>query len=150
MSRIAVAAAVLVVGWSAATAVAHADPTPAPPPPGPALGPPPGPAPEAAPGPKTTIDGDGTYAVGTDIAPGAYQSAGPIDDGACYWKRVNGSGIVDNALSKKAQFVQIDPGDTAFTTSDCQPWEKTDAAPPPRPGPATCSASWAVSSVAEF
>ena len=73
--------------------------------------------------------------MGTDIAPGAYQSAGPIGDGACYWKRVNGSGIVDNALSKKAQFVQIDPGDTAFTTSDCQPWQKTDAAPPPEPGP---------------
>ena len=119
MSRIAIAAALLVAGWSASAGVAYADPAPPPPPPG----------------PKTTIDADGTYAVGTDIAPGAYQSAGPIDDGACYWKRVNGSGIVDNALSKKAQFVQIDPGDTAFTTSDCQPWQKTDAAPPPQPGP---------------
>ena len=116
MSRTAVAAALLVAGWSVSTGVAYADPVPPPPPPG----------------PKTTIDADGTYAVGTDIAPGAYQSAGPIDDGACYWKRVNGSGIVDNALSKKPQFVQIDPGDTAFTTSDCQPWQKTDAAPPPQ------------------
>jgi hypothetical protein len=119
MSRIAIAAALLVAGWCAPVGMAHADPAPPPPPPG----------------PKTTIDADGTYAVGTDIEPGAYQSAGPIADGACYWKRVNGSGIVDNALSKKAQFVQIDPGDTAFTTRDCQPWQKTDAAPPPQPAP---------------
>ena len=123
MSRIAIAAALLVAGWFSPVGLAHADPAPPAPPPGP------------PPGPMTTIDADGTYAVGTDIAPGAYQSAGPIGDGACYWKRVNGSGIVDNALSKKAQFVQIDPGDTAFTTSDCQPWQKTDAAPPPEPGP---------------
>ena len=69
----------------------------------------------------------------SDIAPGTYESAGPVEDGACYWKRVNGSDIVDNALSKKPQFVQIDPTDTAFTTNDCQPWQKTDAAPPPQP-----------------
>ena len=95
----------------------------------------PSPAPAPPPAPKTTIDADGTYAVGADIAPGTYASAGPITDGACYWKRVNGSGIVDNALSKKPQFVQIDPGDTAFTTSDCQPWQKSDALPPPHPAP---------------
>jgi hypothetical protein len=120
MSRIAVAAVLLFAGWCASSSVALADPTTPPPPPG----------------PKTTIDGDGTYAVGTDIAPGAYQSAGPIGDGACYWKRAKGDDIVDNALSKKAQFVQIDPTDTAFTTNDCQPWQKTDAAPPPQAGPA--------------
>ena len=119
MSRIAIAAALLVAGWFSRRGLGSRRSRATPPPPG----------------PKTTIDADGTYAVGTDIAPGAYQSAGPIGDGACYWKRVNGSGIVDNALSKKAQFVQIDPGDTAFTTSDCQPWQKTDAAPPPQPGP---------------
>ncbi len=119
MSRMAVMAAALVMGWSASVGTAHADPVPPPPPPG----------------PKTTFEGDGTYAVGTDIAPGNYESAGPVADGACYWKRVNGSDIVDNALSKKPQFVQIDPTDTAFTTSDCQQWQKTDAAPPPAPAP---------------
>jgi hypothetical protein len=94
----------------------------------------PSPAPEPAPGPKTTIDADGTYAVGADIAPGTYASAGPITDGACYWKRVSGDNLVDNALTKKPQVVQIEPGDTAFTTNDCQPWQLTDAPPPPQPG----------------
>src|SRR3954469_7102153 len=118
MSRIAAAAAVLVVGWSASIAVASADPVPPPPPPG----------------PKTSF-GNGTYTVGADITPGVYQSAGPVNDGACYWKRVNGDGIVDSAMTKKPQIVQIDPADTTFTTSECQQWQKTDAAPPPPASP---------------
>ena len=88
----------------------------------------------AYPAAKTTIDADGTYAVGTDIQPGVYSSAGPVGDGACYWKRVSGSNIVDNALSKKSQIVQIDATDTAFTTNECQPWQLTDA-PVPVQGP---------------
>ena len=66
---------------------------------------------------------------------GPTQSAGPVPDGACYWKRVSGDKLVDNALTKKPQVVRIEPGDTAFTTNDCQPWQLTDAAPPPQPGP---------------
>ena len=85
MSRIAIAAALIAAGWSASAGMANADPAP-------------------PPAPKTTIDGDGTYAVG-------------------------------KALTKKSQSVQIDPTDTAFTTNDCQPWQKTDAAPPPPPSP---------------
>jgi hypothetical protein len=119
MSRITIAAALLVVAWSVPTAVADADPVPPAPPPG----------------PKTSF-GDGTYTVGTDIVPGVYQSAGPVGDGACYWKRVNGDGIVANAMTKKPQIVQIDTSDTAFTTNECQEWQKTDAAPPPPGNPA--------------
>jgi hypothetical protein len=103
----------VLVGTAASTATAQADPAPAPPP-----------------GPKTTIDADGTYAVGKDIQPGTYSSAGPVGDGACYWKRVNGTDIIDNALSKKAQIVQIEPTDTSFTTNECQPWQPTDAPVP--------------------
>ncbi len=114
----ALAAAIVLVGSAASAATAQADPAPAPPPPA----------------PKTTIDADGTYAVGTDIQPGVYSSAGPVGDGACYWKRVSGSNIVDNALSKKSQIVQIDATDTAFTTNECQPWQLTDA-PVPVQGP---------------
>ena len=81
------------------------------------------------------MDHDGTYAVGTDIVAGTYSSAGPVGDGTCYWKRVNGSEIVDNALSRKPQVVRIDPGDTAFKTDGCQAWQLTpDAAPPPAGG----------------
>src|ERR1700712_3266425 len=78
--KTAVAAAALaacVVG--AVPAIAGADPT------SPAPAPAPGPAP--GPTPKTSIDADGTYAVGTDIAPGVYASAGPVGDGTCFWKR---------------------------------------------------------------
>lgn len=129
----------MVVGWSvvapagAPWAVAQPAPGPAPVPP------PPGPA-EAAPavpgeGPKTTIDADGTYAVGADIVPGVYQSAGPVEGGACYWKRTAGDQLVDNRLTKKPSFVQIMPTDTSFTTSDCQAWQLTNAPMPPEPGP---------------
>jgi hypothetical protein len=77
------------------------------------------------------MDHDGIYTVGTDIVPGAYSSAGPVGSGTCYWKRVSSSGaIIDNALTKKAQVVQIDPGDASFKTSGCQTWQITDAQPP--------------------
>ena len=111
-------AAALVLGSCVAfSGVASADPAPAPPP-----------------GPKTTIDADGTYAVGKDIQPGTYSSAGPVGEGACYWKRSNGTDILDNALSKKAQIVQIEPTDTSFTTNECQAWQLTDQ-PVPQSGP---------------
>jgi hypothetical protein len=115
----AVTAAMVLVGVATSAATAQADPQP------------PGPPPA----PKTTIDADGTYAVGKDIQPGRYSSAGPVGDGACYWKRANGTDIVDNALSKKAQVVQIDATDTTFTTNECQPWQLTDAPLPAQAGP---------------
>jgi hypothetical protein len=103
----------VLVGVGASATTAQADPPPGPPP-----------------APKTTIDADGTYAVGKDIQPGNYSSAGPVGDGACYWKRVSGSDIVDNALTKKAQIIQIAPTDTSFTTNECQSWQLTDAPVP--------------------
>lgn len=135
MSRIAVAAAMLLIGWSATTAVAVADPDPAPPVPH-GDGAPPGPDPAAAPlpGPLTSF-GDGTFAVGTQIVPGVYQTAGPVAGGVCYWKRSNSEGTVANAMTKKPQTVQIEAGDTTFKSSECQDWQKTDAPPPPDPSP---------------
>jgi hypothetical protein len=114
------AALMLVAGWAASAGVAGADPDPSPPP-----------------GPKTTIDHDGTYAVGSDIAPGVYSSAGPVGTGTCYWKRVGNpdGNLIDNALSKKPQVVQIDPTDKSFKTSGCQPWQLTPDANPPSSGP---------------
>jgi hypothetical protein len=112
----------VLVGVATSAATAQADPEPPVPPPAP-------------PAPMTTIDADGTYAVGQDIQPGTYSSAGPVGSGACYWKRVSGSSIVDNALTKKAAIVQIAPTDTAFTTNECQSWQLTDAPPPAQPGP---------------
>jgi hypothetical protein len=113
------AALMLVAGWAASAGVAGADPDPPPP------------------GPKTTIDHDGTYAVGSDIAPGVYSSAGPVGAGTCYWKRLGNpdGNLIDNALSKKPQVVQIDPTDKSFKTSGCQPWQLTPDANPPSSGP---------------
>src|ERR1700751_5874030 len=114
------AALLLLAGWAASAGVAGADPDPSPPP-----------------GPKTTIDKDGTYAVGSDIAPGTYSSAGPVDNGTCYWKRLGNpdGNLIDNALSKKPQVVQIDPNDKSFKTSGCQPWQLTPDATPPASAP---------------
>lgn len=134
-----IAATVVLAGWMAATGVAGADP-PSPPAPTPApadgaaAGPAPGPAPAAV---KTTIDSDGIYQVGTDIAPGTYGSAGPVEGGVCYWKRAAsadaGGATIDNAMTKKPQVVTIDATDGTFKTSGCQPWSLTDAAPDAQP-----------------
>jgi hypothetical protein len=54
-----------------------------------------------------------------------------VGAGTCYWKRLgspNTNDIIDNAISKKPQVVQIDPTDKAFKTDGCQPWQKTDTA----------------------
>jgi len=107
-----IAAALLAAGC-VSLATAHADPVP------PSPGPAPGPA-------NVSMDKDGTYAVGSDVVPGTYSSPGPVQGGVCYWKRVSGDKIVDNAMSKQPQIVQIDATDTSFKTSECQPWQKID------------------------
>ncbi|MGF2946399.1 hypothetical protein [Mycobacterium sp. Lab-001] len=110
------ASALLLAGWVASAGAAGADPEPTPPP-----------------APKTSIDKDGTYAVGSDIVPGIYSSGGPVGDGTCYWKRTGNpdGNLLDNALTKKPQVVRIDATDKSFKTSGCQPWQLTPDASPP-------------------
>ncbi len=134
------AAALMLAGWGASAGVAAADPTPEPSPaasasPAPAASP--SPAPSGQP-PKTTMDHDGTFNVGTDVVPGIYSSAGPVGSGTCYWKRMaNPDGaLIDNAISKRPQVVQIDAGDKAFKTTGCQTWQLTpDATLPSQASP---------------
>ncbi|MEZ0359648.1 hypothetical protein AB4879_25335 [Mycobacterium sp. SA01] len=150
ISALAVAAGV--VGGGIAAADPTTAPAPSPSPTGPAPGPVDASAPTSTPGatptpepgaapagaPKSTIDSDGTYKVGVDIVPGTYASAGPVEGGACYWKRTggpDGQTNVDNALTKKPAVVQIDPGDATFKTDGCQPWTLTDQQPPAPAGP---------------
>jgi hypothetical protein len=73
--------------------------------------------------------------VGTDIVPGIYSTPGPVGNGTCYWKRMSNpdGALIDNALSKKPQVVQIEPTDKAFKTTGCQPWQQNPDAPPPPP-----------------
>jgi hypothetical protein len=113
------AAALAVSALLPATGVAAADPTTPPPAPPPV--------------PQTTMDHDGTYAIGTDIVAGTYASAGPVEGDKCYWRRIggdDGNTTLDNALTGKPQVVQIEPTDMAFKTNGCQPWQLTDAPPP--------------------
>jgi len=127
------AAALVVLGWGAAAGLASADPSA----PVPAPGTPPA-------GPKTTIDHDGVFAVGTDIVPGVYTSAGPVGTGVCYWKRLGDDAKqpIDNAMSKKPQVVKIDATDKTFKTDGCQAWQKNDAAvPDPGKSPAEAGLS---------
>lgn len=83
-------------------------------------------APPRAPGPKTTIESDGTFMVGTDIAPGTYRSAGKY---GCYWARLRSldtNDIIDNNVNDGPQVVQILPTDRAFMTKNCAAWHKVD------------------------
>lgn len=133
-TRTAAIAVSLLVAAGVSAGHGNAQPSSEPAPtPAPTEQPAPGPDGQPAAAPKTTIDADGTYAVGKDIVPGVYSSAGPIPDGAaCYWKRVAGDELVDNALTKKPAVVQILANDTSFTTNDCQAWALTPNAPLPR------------------
>lgn len=85
----------------------------------------------AAADPAVTITTDGTYTVGTDIAPGVYASEGPLPGEVCYWRRAGADNVtLNNAMSKQPQIVEIEAGDITFKTKGCQPWQLTDAAPP--------------------
>jgi len=129
VNKTVAAAALVLAGWSAAGGVASADPA----------------APPAPAGPKTTIDADGIYKVGADIAPGTYASAGPANDGTCSWKRISASNeTIDNALTHKPQVVSIEPTDATFKTSGCQTWSLTDAAPPASVGNLQAQAAMAM------
>ncbi|MGH3634767.1 MAG: hypothetical protein ACRDTS_11895 [Mycobacterium sp.] len=87
--------------------------------------------PPPSPAPKTTIETDGTYRVGIDIALGTYRSAGQSAEGEsdCYWARLNDlnpTHIIENNISTGPQVVTIQPKDAAFLTHSCQTWQKTD------------------------
>lgn len=86
------------------------------------------PATSAAPKPGTTIPGDGTFIVGTDITPGTYRTTGPAGIN-CYWERVSGLGgsfgeIIANGNAKGQTVVTIAASDKGFTSKGCQDWVK--------------------------
>ena len=88
-----------------------------------------------SPAPSTTlmtaIDRDGTFAVGTELLPGVYASAGPAEGTTCYWRRVGADNVtLNNALSSQPQVVEVEATDIAFKTNGCQPWQLTEGAVP--------------------
>jgi hypothetical protein len=75
---------------------------------------------------------DGTFAVGTEIAPGVYASAGPVEGETCYWRRSGADSVtLNNALTSQPQLIAIEATDVAFKTRGCQPWQLTQDGIPP-------------------
>jgi hypothetical protein len=74
--------------------------------------------------PLTTFP-DGTYRVGTDIAPGTYQTT--TNSSGCYWDRTdaNGGTIANNFVTGAPQVrVTISSSDTGFHSDHCGTWAK--------------------------
>jgi hypothetical protein len=68
-----------------------------------------------------------TPVVDIDIQPGTYRSAGGIGGRDCHWARLNSlntSDIINNNRSPGPQAVEIQPSDKAFSTDNCQQWQK--------------------------
>jgi hypothetical protein len=76
--------------------------------------------------PAAPLSLDGTFIVGTDIAPGRWRTENT--DG-CYWARLSGfSGDLDDILANDihdgTHIVDIAPGDAGFQTKRCGTWTK--------------------------
>lgn len=74
---------------------------------------------------RATTFGDGTYLVGTDIAPGTYRADN--SSGSCYWERLSGvSGEFDDIIANDnpngQTIVEIADSDFAFTAARCGTW----------------------------
>jgi hypothetical protein len=70
--------------------------------------------------------GDGTFIVGTDVAPGLWRSQGGT---SCYWERLRGFGgtlddITANENAGASGLVQISESDKGFSSSRCGTWTK--------------------------
>ncbi len=71
----------------------------------------------------------GMFAVGRDIAPGTYRSAGNTDD-MCYWERAKDAehgldSIIANGNATGTAVVTISASDGYFKTTGCKDWKKT-------------------------
>ncbi len=87
------------------------------------------PAPAAAPPGLPTTFGEGSFVVGTDIAPGTYYTPGPAGTQYCYWERFKdptsaAESIIANHLGRGPATVTIDAGDGAFNNRWCGTWTK--------------------------
>jgi hypothetical protein len=86
-------------------------------------------APPGAANPATSIPHDGTYMVGSDVAPGQYFTPGGVSGGACIWQRLSSltdpgdfSNFIDSGMSVGQQYAVIKASDKAFKTTNCQTW----------------------------
>ena len=78
-------------------------------------------------GQPSTSFGDGIWAVGTQVAPGTYTTAGGA---SCYWERESdltggSSSLIANDSPAGQVSVTIAPTDKGFKTQDCGTWTKS-------------------------
>lgn len=74
-----------------------------------------------------TIPGDGTWIVGSDIAPGRYRSVVPSDALICSWKRIgHGGKLLDIGIGDPGQSMVITvlPSDDMIEVVDCGQWKR--------------------------
>lgn len=74
-----------------------------------------------------TIPGDGTWIVGTDIAPGRYRSVVPSDTFICSWKRIGQGGkLLDIGIGDPGQSMVITvlASDDMVEVVDCGQWKR--------------------------
>ncbi|WP_159791824.1 hypothetical protein [Puerhibacterium puerhi] len=94
-----------------------------------------GPTPSS--GGAATIKGDGTYRVGTEVAPGRYKARVPADSWLCYWasaRDARGEDIVANdvALPGETLYWDITASVPWVETDGCGTWTKVSADDAPR------------------
>jgi hypothetical protein len=76
---------------------------------------------------QTAPFGDGTFAVGIDVAPGTWAASG---GDFCYWERLSGFGhagvaeIIANDAGTVGAIVTIAPSDVGFSSQRCGTWTK--------------------------
>lgn len=80
------------------------------------------------PGAPTSITKDGTYRVGTQIAPGTYV-AQAVDQYGCYWERRTDAGesitkVIGNSFNLGQRIVTISATDPYFYTEGCGTWKR--------------------------
>lgn len=118
VANLAIIAVIAIGGDPASAATAHAQSQTAP-------------VPVALPAPENlaTTLGEGRFVVGTDIAPGTYQTTGPSGYFDCYWERLQDTSgatdsIIANNLGPGPATVTIVQSDAAFQTRWCHTWSK--------------------------
>lgn len=75
---------------------------------------------------KSTIPGDGTFEVGTDIEPGTYRAEAMP---GCYWARLSSldtSDIIDNNNADGPVVLEILPSDKALQLQGCAEFRKAE------------------------
>jgi len=84
-------------------------------------------------GVRTSIPGDGVFAVNSQLKPGTYRTSGPAAGSyGCYWEIDSDflgglDSIIDNGNEYGSAYVTIDASDKGFRTSGCATWKRVGA-----------------------